>query len=847
MSFLDNLMAFIGRLGGKPSVVSQPLVNQEAFMQGLNQGSRPQLQDLQETTEAETIVKQICTEAKEAAVPGEWRYDLGKSVRWRLLKDDAAELQIAVMLAALDVRPQGGVSYSGESYQIQALRTAVVSQILRRNLPFTEADIFVPLKVWSQQRYVGWGVPGKTVLGALERLASKETLSQTTIDVLKRIKDKAVSPGVYGWGANKETREIAQRIESLLKPGGGKAPEVPDGPFSRQAKAWLVTQPESVPWRPMLLLAHEAGDKAKPSGKWLASMKAAIDAVDEPLATDRIIAWMADTIPDPARPDASLDMLKGLIWASTCLDHATLAGPLGRFAETCYRKVPGVGARSVKLGNAALWALSDMAGEPRASAELIRLREKIKYPSARRLIDNRLGELANKAGQTVQGLEDQSLPDFGLSPDGRLVQIFGGAKAELELSANDVTIHWTNSAGQPVKSAPADTKRAHVAEFAAFRTLSKDIEAARSGQVTRLEQSWVENRDWTFGDWETHFLNHPVRRPIAESLIWRVEDAGGSVAVLPRSAGLRDKRGTSLTPAGDARIRLWHPLHSDPDEVLAWRKRIVDDDITQPFKQAHREIYVLTEAERRTGTYSNRFAAHILRQHQFRALCQARGWTYGLMGGWDGWNVPERRLPAFGMHVQYQVEVIDDGQRSDAYVALHVASDQVRFLGNNNQPMPLANVPPIVFSELLRDVDLFVAVTSIANDPNWTDGGPNGRHGGYWAEWAFGELAQNAQTRKELISSLVPRLSIRDKLEITDKFLVVQGKRQKYAIHFGSSNIQILPSNRYLCIVPEGAPAEARNLKLPFAGDGLLSIILSKAFLLSDESKIKDETILRQL
>ena len=98
-----------------------------------------------------------------------------------------------------------------------------------------------------------------------------------------------------------------------------------------------------------------------------------------------------------------------------------------------------------------------------------------------------------------------------------------------------------------------------------------------------------------------------------------------------------------------------------------------------------------------------------------------------------------------------------------------------------------------------------------------------------------------------MIAALAPRLLIRDKLEITDKFLVVQGRRQKYAIHFGSGNIQILPGNRYLCIVPDGAPKEATGLKLPFTGDGLLSIILAKAFLLVDESKIKDLTILSQL
>ena len=56
------------------------------------------------------------------------------------------------------------------------------------------------------------------------------------------------------------------------------------------------------------------------------------------------------------------------------------------------------------------------------------------------------------------------------------------------------------------------------------------------------------------------------------------------------------------------------------------------------------------------------------------------------------------------------------------------------------------------------------------------------------------------------------------------------------------------PGSRYLCIV-EGAATKAspRDLALPFEQDNQLSLILSKAFLLADESKIKDQSILLQL
>ena len=564
-------------------------------------------------------------------------------------------------------------------------------------------------------------------------------------------------------------------------------------------------------------------------------------ALDRPELTRKVLHWLDATTPDPTRPDQSLDILRGLVWGSVHLDGREVAGAIGRFADTCFRKVRGVGARSVSLGNAALWALSEMADEPRAAAELLRLRERIKYPSTRKGIDARLTDLAKRTGQSVKELEDLSLPAFGLSGDGVATFRIGEARADLTVASNGLRAQWFSRDDKPLKSIPAEVRKDHAAALADLRRRMKEIEEARAGLVLRLEQSWVEARDWTFADWRERYLRHPLRRPIVQALIWRI----GSWDLMVAGDGLVDLQGRAREVPDDARVRLWHPLDATPQDVLAWRRRVVDLALTQPIKQAHREIYVLTDAERRTRVYSNRFAAHILRQHQFRALCQARGWRYGLMGGWDGYNTPTRAVP--GLSVEYQVEVIDDGRETAAGVALYLTTDQVRFIDDRNQPVELEAVSPIVFSEVLRDIDLFVAVTSVANDPRWTDGGPEGRNAGYWREWAFGDLGQSAQTRRELIAWIAPRLSIADKLEVTDKFLVVIGRKQRYAIHFGSGNIQTRPGNRYLCIVPDRDPVETADIKLPFTGDGLLSTILAKAFLLVDEEKIRDRTILSQL
>jgi hypothetical protein len=56
------------------------------------------------------------------------------------------------------------------------------------------------------------------------------------------------------------------------------------------------------------------------------------------------------------------------------------------------------------------------------------------------------------------------------------------------------------------------------------------------------------------------------------------------------------------------------------------------------------------------------------------------------------------------------------------------------------------------------------------------------------------------------------------------------------------------PNDQYLCIVPDSRSRSRQDdLFLPFEGDNTLSIIISKAFLLADDARIKDPTITRQI
>ena len=299
-------------------------------------------------------------------------------------------------------------------------------------------------------------------------------------------------------------------------------------------------------------------------------------------------------------------------------------------------------------------------------------------------------------------------------------------------------------------------------------------------------------------------------------------------------------------------VQLWHPILTETEQVLAWRNRLEILDIRQPLKQAYREIYLLTDAEINTRVYSNRMAAHILKQHQFNALASVRGWKYGLLGAYDDGRHNEMatcQLPKHDLEAQFWVsEINEEDGRNNTGIWPYVATDQVRFVRPNGKVLDLNEIPAIVFSEIMRDVDLFVGVASVGNDPQWADNAGLPQHRNYWQSYSFGDLSEVAKTRKEVLAKLLPRLKISNKASIAGRFLKVKGEIRDYKIHIGSTNILMEPNDSYLCIVPSRKKEDhTGKLYLPFEGDRGFSILLSKAFLLVDDDKIKDPTIISQL
>jgi hypothetical protein len=631
------------------------------------------------------------------------------------------------------------------------------------------------------------------------------------------------------------------------------------------------------------LLAHLTGATAsKPSARWDKRARLLV----EPLGVDSVraaaVSWLVlvgrprtfpldgqvhgsdmNDVYDPYNANA----LRGLAWLVSLLPpHPDTARALGALVETSLRRVAGLGPRNPKVANAAVFALSRLGGES-ALAELARLSNRVTYKPTAKLIDGALGARATALGLTREEIEELAVPAYGLTEVGRARHALGEITALVEVQGSRTVLSWRNASGKAVKSVPVAVRRDHAEELKELKAAVKDIDKMLSAQTERLDRQFLGRRTWAYDTWRERYLDHPLVGTLARRLLWTVDGtpvgfANGELSTLadaPMTSGQE--------------VTLWHPAGREPAEVVAWRDWLERHEITQPFKQAHREVYLLTDAERATGTYSNRFAAHFVRQHQFNSLAAARGWRNKLRLCVDDEAPPAtRELPRWGLRAEYWItgdgEYGEDTTESGSYLRLR--TDQVRFypigapqnsahcyggeyrmrLGSGQdpvEPLPLTEIPPLVLSEVLRDVDLFVGVSSVGNDPTWQDGGPGGRFQEYWTSYGFGDLNETAQTRRALLDRLIPRLAIADRCTLEGRFLHVKGERNTYKIHLGSGNILMSPNDQYLCIVPKSGTGSPQTGYLPFEGDRMLAVILSKAMLLADDLRITDPTILSQL
>jgi hypothetical protein len=265
-------------------------------------------------------------------------------------------------------------------------------------------------------------------------------------------------------------------------------------------------------------------------------------------------------------------------------------------------------------------------------------------------------------------------------------------------------------------------------------------------------------------------------------------------------------------------LRVAHPHDLlQTREWQTWQHECFTAERLQPFKQVFGELYVLTEQEKSDGIISRRYAGQQVNPRQASALWGARGWSVNREEG------VRRTFHDAGLATWVTF-------LADAYTPAEVEGwtiEGVRFSKPGQwQPLALAEIPPRIFSEVMRDMDLVVSVA---------------HRGGVDPEAS----ASTQEMRAALLRETCQLLKLAN-VRIKDSHVLIDGALGNYSVHLGSAVVHRVPGG-HLCLVPVHAEHRGR-LFLPFSDDDPKTAeVLSKVILLARDGQIQDPNILDQI
>ena len=726
-----------------------------------------------------------------------------------------------------------------------------------------------------KQKIFLWPISG--YVKQIEHCFETHNIPSSIVVILNEILSSDMTDGMYN---QKELTKLNEKIKTLINAQSGDADQpLPvyffgDDEFKALANEIIDQQKteDKKVWFALISLAQKANG-SKPTQKYLNESKSLIDSLGadkfkkvtqewfkivinlKEVITEHVYTWDNGTQHTynsiEFLSSFNSEALKGFVWMSSWFYDQNTIQTISKLAERSFKKIPQKGPAAAAVGNACLYTLYASKGLD-GIAQLSRLRLKIKQTNTLALIEKYINEAAIKLGITAVEVEDLAVDDFKLI-NHQLLYDFQDYKGVIVLTKiGKSEIKWFKPDGKEQKTVPQFVKDHFDAKLKKLKSIQKQIDQTTSSQKERLDRMIRSNRTMQLSYFKDKFIQHGLLSFVIEKLIFKLSNENSECLAI-----FLDKKwykiDYELVAIDDyTTVSLWHPVTSTTNEVKEWRAFLLNSQIQQPFKQAFREIYLLTDAEVKTKTYSNRMASHILKQHQYVTLAKGRNWKAQLIGSWDGGDadIAQLSLPEYNISVEYWVSALN---AEDAFNEIgiwnYVTTDQIRFVNTINQNLiDLVDVHPIAFSEAMRDIDLFVGVASVGNDPTWSDSGGLPNYRNYWESYSFGDLSEIAKNRKEILQGLIPRLKIAPVSHIEDRFLIVKGKIRTYKIHIGSTNILMEPNDQYLCIVPDRSKKEINeNLFIPFEGDNGLSVIISKAILLANDDKITDTSITSQI
>ena len=365
-------------------------------------------------------------------------------------------------------------------------------------------------------------------------------------------------------------------------------------------------------------------------------------------------------------------------------------------------------------------------------------------------------------------------------------------------------------AGKELKSLPTKLKKDKYIED--IKEVHKNLKEQYRRSRKMLEEAMEDGTEF-YGYEIENLMTNPVIAPILKSLVFKMENDLGYYM----DKKLKSAKKKSVAVKDDSLLKIAHCFDLfESGEWATYQKDIFDRELKQPFKQVFRELYVKTVDEKGRDK-SLRYAGHQVQPAKTVALLKTRRWII------DGQEGLEK--------VYYKKNIIAKiFALADWFSPADIEAptlEEVQFFDRKTfKPILIDDVPDLIFTEVMRDIDLVVSVAHIG------DVDPEASH-------------STIEMRKAIIEFNCKLFKLKN-VTFTENHALIKGERAEYSIHLGSGLIH-QKAGSAINVLPVHSQHRGRVF-LPFIDDDPKTAeIMAKVILFAQDDKIKDVFILEQI
>ena len=365
-------------------------------------------------------------------------------------------------------------------------------------------------------------------------------------------------------------------------------------------------------------------------------------------------------------------------------------------------------------------------------------------------------------------------------------------------------------AGKELKSLPTKLKKDKYIED--IKEVHKNLKEQYRRSRKMLEEAMEDGTEF-YGYEIENLMTNPVIAPILKSLVFKMGNNLGYYV----DKKLKSVKKKSVAVKDDSSLKIAHCFDLfESGDWSAYQKDIFDRELKQPFKQVFRELYVKTVDEKGRDK-SLRYAGHQVQPSKTVALLKTRRWII------DGQEGLEK--------VYYKENIIAKiFALADWFSPADIEAptlEEVQFFDRKTfKPILIDEVPDLVFTEIMRDIDLVVSVAHIG------DVDPEASH-------------STIEMRKAIVEFNCKLFKLKN-VTFTENHALIKGERAEYSIHLGSGLIH-QKAGSAINVLPVHSQHRGRVF-LPFIDDDPKTAeIMAKVILFAQDEKIKDVFILEQI